>query len=302
MNKLKKISILIILAVVFCGYCFRQQIVSRFKSDPGNYLLQLICMLVPLFVTFYLFLIESNQRREDNQQQEKQIKEQQANQTKIIKLLDNQNQKQKELSNDILLVSNEINKMRGPRGLSFIYKYSATLQKYVSSSDRVQSTMNIIARYTALEKINKEWASIKDDEVPLTILDIFNSAREFSKEYVILLFISWDFLIEQAESSGELKEISNIFDVGFTNCISISEMVSKGIKASQEFDQSSLEMIINKYGLKNINIKSEYELKIYMDLYGDTSQKKIEKLFINNVYQFKNNVSKISKFINEKKY
>lgn len=302
MKILRNIFICISLIIIICAYCFWRRITYKFCSDPGSYLLQIICMLIPLFVTFYMFYVESNERKQDNRQQEKQIKQQQESQKQIIKSLTGQIINQKKLSNYILSISEEINKMRRPRGLSFIYKYKDTLNKYVSSSDQVQTTVNVTARYIALEKICKEWANIKDDEIPLTKLHDFNWTRNFLKEYMILLLISWDFLIEKAEKSGEIKKVNNIFGVGFNNCMHISTMVAKGIKVSQEFNHSSLEKIIDKYGLESINIESEYELKTYIDLYSSTSQEEIEKEFIDNVEQFQNKVNSIYDFISEWRY
>lgn len=185
--------------------------------------------------------------------------------------------------------------MSKQKGLEFIHKNMDSLNKNVSSAARVITAGSITARYFALEKISKEWTNIKEDEVPLTKLHDFNWARVFLKKYMVLLMISRDFLIEQAEKSGEPKKDDDIFHIRFTNGIPISTMVSKGVRVGQELDHSSLEKIIDKYGLEqNINIKSAHELRTYIDLYSGTSEEEIEKQFINDVEQFKDKINSIN--------
>lgn len=80
-----------------------------------------------------------------------------------------------------------------------------------------------------MDKIQKEWDTFGDVEVPLGVLDMFNAARNFLTRYRTLLFISWDFVVQQ---NGELRESNDPFHITVTNYITVGELGSKRMVVS----------------------------------------------------------------------
>ena len=192
-----------------------QVILSKLNDDPGNYLVQIICMLIPLSVTFYFFYISLMQRETDEKDRRKNNDKEQLIYNEILERLEKQNIQQEKIAEYMEKTAIELRRTRRPEGIVFIYKNYRLLKEYVNLSDGVQNTLNIVARITALENIYKEWNEIDDEEVPLALLDSFSNARYFLEQYIALLHLSWNILIddEKEKKISQQMMISSTLDL-----------------------------------------------------------------------------------------
>ena len=61
----------------------------------------------------------------------------------------------------------------------------------------------------------KNWNEIDDEEVPLAFLDSFSNARYFLEQYIALLHLSWNILIddEKEKKISQQMMISSTLDL-----------------------------------------------------------------------------------------
>ena len=207
--------ITLLLIILSCSYW--NSIVDNFETKPGDYLIQLLCMLIPILISLFLFHVESLERKDDLILQEQRLDKQEENQkqmqetfVEITNILDAQNTKQEKMGESLEKTALELRRIRLPKGLEFLYENIDRIEEYIQSDSRVQNTMNVVARHYAMGELLEKWREIELEEVPLKIRREFKSTRYFFENYSKLLFISYNFLVTQEKD----LEKKNIFAIG----------------------------------------------------------------------------------------
>ena len=274
--------ITLLLIILSCSYW--NSIVDNFKTKPGDYLIQLLCMLIPILISLFLFHVESLERKDDLILQEQRLDKQEENQkqmqetfVEITNILDAQNTKQEKMGESLEKTALELRRIRLPKGLEFLYENIDRIEEYIQSDSRVQNTMNVVARHSAMEELLEKWREIELEEVPLKIRREFKSTRYFFENYSKLLFISYNFLVTQEKD----LEKKNIFAIGFNASIRIVDMIAM---ASEKLNSLPDE------NRKDISKEDSQLLSIY---YNDSKEKTVEVLekrienFHSNLFKMK---------------
>lgn len=190
--------ITLLLIILSCSYW--NSIVNNFETKPGDYLIQLLCMLIPVLISLFLFHVESLERKDDLILQEQRLDKQEENQkqmqetfVEITNILDAQNTKQEKMGESLEKTALELRRIRLPKGLEFLYENIDRIEEYIQSDSRVLNTMNVVARHYAMGELLEKWREIELEEVPLKIRREFGNARYFFEDYSKLLFISYNF-------------------------------------------------------------------------------------------------------------
>lgn len=219
--------ITLLLIILSCSYW--NSIVNNFETKPGDYLIQLLCMLIPVLISLFLFHVESLERKDDLILQEQRLDKQEENQkqmqetfVEITNILDAQNTKQEKMGESLEKTALELRRIRLPKGLEFLYENIDRIEEYIQSDSRVQNTMNVVARHYAMGELLEKWREIELEEVPLKIRREFGNARYFFEDYSKLLFISYNFLVSQEKD----LEKKNIFAIGFNASTRIVDMIA----------------------------------------------------------------------------
>ena len=259
--------ITLLLIILSCSYW--NSIVDNFETKPGDYLIQLLCMLIPILISLFLFHVESLERKDDLILQEQRLDKQEENQkqmqetfVEITNILDAQNTKQEKMGESLEKTALELRRIRLPKGLEFLYENIDRIEEYIQSDSRVQNTMNVVARHSAMEELLEKWREIELEEVPLKIRREFKSTRYFFENYSKLLFISYNFLVTQEKD----LEKKNIFAIGFNASIRIVDMIAM---ASEKLNSLPDE------NRKDISKEDSQLLSIY---YNDSKEKTVEVL------------------------
>lgn len=274
--------ITLLLIILSCSYW--NSIVDNFETKPGDYLIQLLCMLIPILISLFLFHVESLERKDDLILQEQRLDKQEENQkqmqetfVEITNILDAQNTKQEKMGESLEKTALELRRIRLPKGLEFLYENIDRIEEYIQSDSRVQNTMNVVARHSAMEELLEKWREIELEEVPLKIRREFKSTRYFFENYSKLLFISYNFLVTQEKD----LEKKNIFAIGFNASIRIVDMIAM---ASEKLNSLPDE------NRKDISKEDSQLLSIY---YNDSKEKTVEVLekrienFHSNLFKMK---------------
>ena len=274
--------ITLLLIILSCSYW--NSIVDNFETKPGDYLIQLLCMLIPVLISLFLFHVESLERKDDLILQEQRLDKQEENQkqmqetfVEITNILDAQNTKQEKMGESLEKTALELRRIRLPKGLEFLYENIDRIEEYIQSDSRVQNTMNVVARHSAMEELLEKWREIELEEVPLKIRREFGNARYFFEDYSKLLFISYNFLVSQEKD----LEKKNIFAIGFNASIRIVDMIAM---ASEKLNSLPDE------NRKDISKEDSQLLSIY---YNDSKEKTVEALekrienFHSNLFKMK---------------
>lgn len=274
--------ITLLLIILSCSYW--NSIVCNFETKPGDYLIQLLCMLIPILISLFLFHVESLERKDDLILQEQRLDKQEENQkqmqetfVEITNILDAQNTKQEKMGESLEKTALELRRIRLPKGLEFLYENIDRIEEYIQSDSRVQNTMNVAARYNAMGELLEKWREIKLEEVPLKIRREFENTRYFFENYSKLLFISYNFLVSQEKDLGK----KNIFAIGFNASIRIVDMIAM---ASEKLNSLPDE------NRKDISKEDSQLLSIY---YNDSKEKTVEALekrienFHSNLFKMK---------------
>ena len=274
--------ITLLLIILSCSYW--NSIVDNFETKPGDYLIQLLCMLIPILISLFLFHVESLERKDDLILQEQRLDKQEENQkqmqetfVEITNILDAQNTKQEKMGESLEKTALELRRIRLPKGLEFLYENIDRIEEYIQSDSRVQNTMNVVARHSAMEELLEKWREIELEEVPLKIRREFKSTRYFFENYSKLLFISYNFLVTQEKD----LEKKNIFAIGFNASIRIVDMIAM---ASEKLNSLPDE------NRKDISKEDSQLLSIY---YNDSKEKTVEALekrienFHSNLFKMK---------------
>lgn len=274
--------ITLLLIILSCSYW--NSIVGNFETKPGDYLIQLLCMLIPILISLFLFHVESLERKDDLILQEQRLDKQEENQkqmqetfVEITNILDAQNTKQEKMGESLEKTALELRRIRLPKGLEFLYENIDRIEEYIQSDSRVQNTMNVVARHSAMEELLEKWREIELEEVPLKIRREFKSTRYFFENYSKLLFISYNFLVTQEKD----LEKKNIFAIGFNASIRIVDMIAM---ASEKLNSLPDE------NRKDISKEDSQLLSIY---YNDSKEKTVEVLekrienFHSNLFKMK---------------
>lgn len=274
--------ITLLLIILSCSYW--NSIVDNFETKPGDYLIQLLCMLIPVLISLFLFHVESLERKDDLILQEQRLDKQEENQkqmqetfVEITNILDAQNTKQEKMGESLEKTALELRRIRLPKGLEFLYENIDRIEEYIQSDSRVQNTMNVVARHSAMEELLEKWREIELEEVPLKIRREFKSTRYFFENYSKLLFISYNFLVTQEKD----LEKKNIFAIGFNASIRIVDMIAM---ASEKLNSLPDE------NRKDISKEDSQLLSIY---YNDSKEKTVEVLekrienFHSNLFKMK---------------
>ena len=274
--------ITLLLIILSCSYW--NSIVNNFETKPGDYLIQLLCMLIPVLISLFLFHVESLERKDDLILQEQRLDKQEENQkqmqetfVEITNILDAQNTKQEKMGESLEKTALELRRIRLPKGLEFLYENIDRIEEYIQSDSRVQNTMNVVARHYAMGELLEKWSEIELEEVPLKIRREFGNARYFFEDYSKLLFISYNFLVSQEKD----LEKKNIFAIGFNASIRIVDMIAM---ASEKLNSLPDE------NRKDISKEDSQLLSIY---YNDSKEKTVEALekrienFHSNLFKMK---------------
>lgn len=274
--------ITLLLIILSCSYW--NSIVDNFETKPGDYLIQLLCMLIPILISLFLFHVESLERKDDLILQEQRLDKQEENQkqmqetfVEITNILDAQNTKQEKMGESLEKTALELRRIRLPKGLEFLYENIVRIEEYIQSDSRVQNTMNVVARHCAMGELLEKWREIELEEVPLKIRREFENTRYFFENYSKLLFISYNFLVSQEKD----LEKKNIFAIGFNASIRIVDMIAM---ASEKLNSLPDE------NRKDISKEDSQLLSIY---YNDSKEKTVEALekrienFHSNLFKMK---------------
>lgn len=274
--------ITLLLIILSCSYW--NSIVNNFETKPGDYLIQLLCMLIPVLISLFLFHVESLERKDDLILQEQRLDKQEENQkqmqetfVEITNILDAQNTKQEKMGESLEKTALELRRIRLPKGLEFLYENIDRIEEYIQSDSRVQNTMNVVARHYAMGELLEKWREIELEEVPLKIRREFGNTRYFFEDYSKLLFISYKFLVSQEKD----LEKKNIFAIGFNASIRIVDMIAM---ASEKLNSLPDE------NRKDISKEDSQLLSIY---YNDSKEKTVEALekrienFHSNLFKMK---------------
>ena len=274
--------ITLLLIILSCSYW--NSIVDNFETKPGDYLIQLLCMLIPILISLFLFHVESLERKDDLILQEQRLDKQEENQkqmqetfVEITNILDAQNTKQEKMGESLEKTALELRRIRLPKGLEFLYENIVRIEEYIQSDSRVQNTMNVVARHCAMGELLEKWREVELEEVPLKIRREFENTRYFFENYSKLLFISYNFLVSQEKD----LEKKNIFAIGFNASIRIVDMIAM---ASEKLNSLPDE------NRKDISREDSQLLSIY---YNDSKEKTVEALekrienFHSNLFKMK---------------
>ena len=277
--------ITLLLIILSCSYW--NSIVNNFETKPGDYLIQLLCMLIPVLISLFLFHVESLERKDDLILQEQRLDKQEENQkqmqetfVEITNILDAQNTKQEKMGESLEKTALELRRIRLPKGLEFLYENIVRIEEYIQSDSRVQNTMNVVARHCAMGELLEKWREIELEEVPLKIRREFGNARYFFEDYSKLLFISYNFLVSQEKD----LEKKNIFAIGFNASIRIVDMIAM---ASEKLNSLPDE------NRKDISKEDSQLLSIY---YNDSKEKTVEALE-KRIENFHSNLFKIKEML-----
>ncbi len=274
--------ITLLLIILSCSYW--NSIVDNFETKPGDYLIQLLCMLIPILISLFLFHVESLERKDDLILQEQRLDKQEENQkqmqetfVEITNILDAQNTKQEKMGESLEKTALELRRIRLPKGLEFLYENIVRIEEYIQSDSRVQNTMNVVARHCAMGELLEKWREVELEEVPLKIRREFENTRYFFENYSKLLFISYNFLVSQEKD----LEKKNIFAIGFNASIRIVDMIAM---ASEKLNSLPDE------NRKDISREDSQLLSIY---YNDSKEKTVEvlekriEIFHSNLFKMK---------------
>lgn len=274
--------ITLLLIILSCSYW--NSIVNNFETKPGDYLIQLLCMLIPILISLFLFHVESLERKDDLILQEQRLDKQEENQkqmqetfVEITNILDAQNTKQEKMGESLEKTALELRRIRLPKGLEFLYENIVRIEEYIQSDSRVQNTMNVVARHCAMGELLEKWREVELEEVPLKIRREFENTRYFFENYSKLLFISYNFLVSQEKD----LEKKNIFAIGFNASIRIVDMIAM---ASEKLNSLPDE------NRKDISREDSQLLSIY---YNDSKEKTVEvlekriEIFHSNLFKMK---------------
>lgn len=274
--------ITLLLIILSCSYW--NSIVDNFETKPGDYLIQLLCMLIPILISLFLFHVESLERKDDLILQEQRLDKQEENQkqmqetfVEITNILDAQNTKQEKMGESLEKTALELRRIRLPKGLEFLYENIVRIEEYIQSDSRVQNTMNVVARHCAMGELLEKWREVELEEVPLKIRREFENTRYFFENYSKLLFISYNFLVSQEKD----LEKKNIFAIGFNASIRIVDMIAM---ASEKLNSLPDE------NRKDISREDSQLLSIY---YNDSKEKTVEvlekriEIFLSNLFKMK---------------
>lgn len=274
--------ITLLLIILSCSYW--NSIVDNFETKPGDYLIQLLCMLIPILISLFLFHVESLERKDDLILQEQRLDKQEENQkqmqetfVEITNILDAQNTKQEKMGESLEKTALELRRIRLPKGLEFLYENIDRIEEYIQSDSRVQNTMNVVARHCAMGELLEKWREVELEEVPLKIRREFENTRYFFENYSKLLFISYNFLVTQEKD----LEKKNIFAIGFNASIRIVDMIAM---ASEKLNSLPDE------NRKDISREDSQLLSIY---YNDSKEKTVEvlekriEIFHSNLFKMK---------------
>ena len=183
-----------------------QVILSKLNDDPGNYLVQIICMLIPLSVTFYFFYISLMQRETDEKDRRKNNDKEQLIYNEILERLEKQNIQQEKIAEYMEKTAIELRRTRRPEGIVFIYKNYRLLKEYVNLSDGVQNTLNIVARITALEKQNIQQEKIAE-YMEKTAIELRRTRRP---EGIVFIYKNYRLLKEYVNLRDSVQNTLNI--------------------------------------------------------------------------------------------
>ena len=274
--------ITLLLIILSCSYW--NSIVDNFETKPGDYLIQLLCMLIPILISLFLFHVESLERKDDLILQEQRLDKQEENQkqmqetfVEITNILDAQNTKQEKMGESLEKTALKLRRIRLPKGLEFLYENIVRIEEYIQSDSRVQNTMNVVARHCAMGELLEKWREVELEEVPLKIRREFENTRYFFENYSKLLFISYNFLVSQEKD----LEKKNIFAIGFNASIRIVDMIAM---ASEKLNSLPDE------NRKDISREDSQLLSIY---YNDSKEKTVEvlekriEIFHSNLFKMK---------------
>jgi uncharacterized protein YxeA len=274
--------ITLLLIILSCSYW--NSIVDNFETKPGDYLIQLLCMLIPILISLFLFHVESLERKDDLILQEQRLDKQEENQkqmqetfVEITNILDAQNTKQEKMGESLEKTALELRRIRLPKGLEFLYENIVRIEEYIQSDSRVQNTMNVVARHCAMGELLEKWREVELEEVPLKIRREFENTRYFFENYSKLLFISYNFLVSQEKD----LEKKNIFAIGFNASIRIVDMIAM---ASEKLNS------LPDDNRKDISREDSQLLSIY---YNDSKEKTVEvlekriEIFHSNLFKMK---------------
>lgn len=202
--------------------------------------------------------------------------------------LEKQNIQQEKIAEYMEKTAIELRRTRRPEGIVFIYKNYRLLKEYVNLSDGVQNTLNIVARITALENIYKEWNEIDDEEVPLALLDSFSNARYFLEQYIALLHLSWNILIDDEKEKKNITANDDFFHLGLNKPISILELISNSLLIANKTSENRLKRIIENENISHIDSMSQFSF--YISVYSDSDENQIKEKIEAEFIEFNKNI------------
>ncbi|TFJ37619.1 hypothetical protein CKN73_13245 [Carnobacterium divergens] len=134
----------------------------------------------------------------------------------------------------------------------------------------------------------KNWNEIDDEEVPLAFLDSFSNARYFLEQYIALLHLSWNILIDDEEGKKNITANDDFFHLGLNKPISILELISNSLLIANKTSESRLKRIIENENISHIDSMSQFSF--YMSVYSDSDESQIKEKIEAEFIEFNKNI------------
>lgn len=224
------VTLLILIVLIASSYHYWENIANDFKSKPGDYLIQLLCMLIPILISLFLFHVENQERKADLELQERRLDRQEENQKnmqdsldKMTKVLAIQSSQQDEMGKHLVTTATELRRIRLPQAYEFLYENFEDIKKYLNKDVVVQNTMNVLARVNAMQGILSKWKMIDNNEIPINIRQKFLSTKNFFEVYSKLLNSSYFYLVKIEEE----VTTSNVFCLTLNKTTLVTDLISE---------------------------------------------------------------------------
>lgn len=252
-EKLIKTLIILLIPVVVYFILFYQKICESIKTKHVDYLFQYLIMIVPIVISLILFYIESNDRRKEILNQEKQLNDQRKHQLKMQESLEKMNSilseqitQQNEMGRLLETTATELRRMRLPKAYDFIYENYNNIKLLFNNDNKITHIINVIARISSMDEIEKKWSSVSSDEIPLSIREEFELAKNYFSEYHKLLKVAYHFITYKHSEGNEKKE--NPFGLAFNQECTVSELIlytQSQINSLSQVEKNKLNKEIN---------------------------------------------------------
>ena len=238
-EKLIKTLIILLIPVVVYFILFYQKICESIKTKHVDYLFQYLIMIVPIVISLILFYIELNDQRKHQLKMQESLE-------KMNSILSEQITQQNEMGRLLETTATELRRMRLPKAYDFIYENYNNIKLLFNNDNKITHIINVIARISSMDEIEKKWSSVSSDEIPLSIREEFELAKNYFSEYHKLLKVAYHFIMYKHSEGNEKKE--NSFGLAFNQEYTVSELIlytQSQINSLSQVEKNKLNKEIN---------------------------------------------------------